>query len=368
MELSTTDSGAADGTGPNRLDASVGDGHFGQQVSGEQALQHLQKRRDEGELLPAAAGRPLDLRGMRLIGTDLSGIDITSADLTDAQLLQCNLRGSRLVGAKLRNALLHDVDLTEAELLGADLSGADLTNATLDRAGFGQVTAIGAGFFGATANAATFSGADLTDADFRAANLDSSRMLAATMVGVDFSSATLVSADLTGCELAGARFREADLRHSRLKKVHGYCSADWIGADIQNVDFTGAWLLRRHIQDENYLHEFRTQSRGHEHLYQLWKLTSDCGRSLWRWSLWTALIASLYAVAYTQVAIDWGRHETPLSPIYYSVVTFTTLGYGDVLPGSTAAQLVAMSEVVLGYLSLGGMMSILSDKMARRAG
>ncbi len=367
MELSTSDAAAVAATEPSRRVHRGGDGDVSQAVSGEQALQQLLKRRDDGEPLPAA-GVPLDLRGMRLVDADLSGIDLTGADLSDGELLRCDLRGSRLIGAKLRNTLLHDADFTDAELLGADLSGADLTNATLDRAGFGQVTAVGTAFFGVTANSATFSGADLTEADFRVANLDSSRMLTATMVRVDFSAATLTSADLTGCDLAGVVFREADLRESRLKNVAGYSSADWIGADIQNVDFTGAWLLRRHIQDENYLHEFRTQSRRHERLYQLWKLTSDCGRSLRRWTLWTALIASVYAVAYTQVDIDWGGHETPAAPIYYSVVTFTTLGYGDILPGSTAAQLLAMSEVVFGYLSLGGMMSILSDKMARRAG
>ncbi len=79
-------------------------------------------------------------------------------------------------------------------------------------------------------------------------------------------------------------------------------------------------------------------------------------------------MALIYAYLYTLVDIDWGDYETPLSPVYYSVVTFTTLGYGDVLPGSVGAQVMAMSEVVLGYFSLGGMMSILSDKMARRAG
>ncbi len=315
-----------------------------------------------------ADGAPLSLSGIRLVGADLSRLDLTGADLSHAQLLRCDLSESRLVGANLSDALLHDVDLTGAELLGADLTGADLTNSTLDRAGLGQVTAPGTMFFGVTAKAATFTGADLRDSDFRVANLHSSRMLTATLTNADFSSANLTSVDLTGTELAAATFRQADLRESRLKDVSGYCSADWIGADIQHVDFTGAWLLRRHIQDENYLHEFRTQSAGHERLYQLWKLTSDCGRSLWRWSLWTAMIALVYAAAYTQVAIDWGEEPTMFSPVYYSVVTFTTLGYGDVLPGSTAAQLLAMSEVVLGYFSLGGMMSILSDKMARRAG
>ena len=369
MELTTPEAGTAGAarTSPAEVPRSpTADG--GARRSGEEVLEDLRLRHDAGEELPSPTGSALDLAGARLVGADLSGLDLTGADLSDAHLLHCDLSGSRLVGAVLRNAMLHEVDLTGAELLGADLSGADLSNGTLDRAGFGQATAVGTVFFGATCRSTSFTGANLTDSDFRVANLDSSRMLTAKLGGADFSSATLTSVDLTGAELDGTTFREADLRQSRLKNVTGYCTADWIGADIQNVDFTGAWLLRRHIQDENYIHEFRTQSPNHERLYQIWWLTSDCGRSLVRWSLWTALIALLYAAAYTQVAIDWGEHRSALSPIYYSVVTFTTLGYGDVLPSSPAAQLLAMSEVVLGYLSLGGMMSILSDKMARRAG
>lgn len=60
------------------------------------------------------------------------------------------------------------------------------------------------------------------------------------------------------------------------------------------------------------------------------------------------------------------HHTSPLTPYYFSWVTLTTLGYGDVLPASTAAQVVVMLEVFAGYMSLGGLLSIFSNKMARR--
>ena len=102
-------------------------------------------------------------------------------------------------------------------------------------------------------------------------------------------------------------------------------------------------------------------------MYRLWAASSDCGRSFLRWGLWTIVLAGLFAGLYTQVRIDYGEHETALSPIYFSVVTLTTLGYGDVLPASAAAQVVAMIEVGIGYVMLGGLLSIFSNKMARRA-
>ena len=53
--------------------------------------------------------------------------------------------------------------------------------------------------------------------------------------------------------------------------------------------------------------------------------------------------------------------------LYFSFVTQTTLGYGDVLPMSVWAQAASMVEVVIGYVMLGGALSIFTTKMARRA-
>ena len=67
------------------------------------------------------------------------------------------------------------------------------------------------------------------------------------------------------------------------------------------------------------------------------------------------------------MAIDYGAHKAPLSSLYFSIVTLTTLGFGDVLPADGWAQGAVLAEVVLGYVMLGGLLSIFADKMARRA-
>jgi hypothetical protein len=53
--------------------------------------------------------------------------------------------------------------------------------------------------------------------------------------------------------------------------------------------------------------------------------------------------------------------------IYYSVVTFTTLGFGDIVPKTNLAALLVMAEVILGYVMLGGLISIFATKLARRS-
>ena len=149
--------------------------------------------------------------------------------------------------------------------------------------------------------------------------------------------------------------------------MHGYEKANWIGVDIRGINFTGGYLFRRHVLDVNFLAEFRARSLFSAAIYWIWWLTSDCGRSIIRWGAWTFMIAVFYAVAYTFVDVDYGPYRTDISPLYFSIVTMTTLGFGDSLPSSLPAQIVTMTEVVLGYVMLGGLLSIFASKMARRA-
>jgi uncharacterized protein YjbI with pentapeptide repeats len=330
-------------------------------------LYHLVQRRDQGEQLPASE-TALSLSGSRLVHLDLSGLDLSEADLSQAEVVGCSFAGSRLAGVNLNGALLHDVDFTEAELVGSDLTGAEVANGIFTRAGLNDVRAVETHLYGARCDRASFAGADLTGADLRLAVLTRARFVDATLDDANLDAADMQHAELVETSITGARFSNVDLRSASLKHVSGYREADWRYANVNDADFTGAWNVHRHVLDTNFIEEFRRESRSNEVLYWIWWVTSDCGRSLARWTGWTVLIALFYAVIYTRLAVDFGGNETALSPLYFSVVTFTTLGFGDVLPVTLFAQVVVMSEVILGYVSLGGMMSILSDKMARRAG
>ena len=87
--------------------------------------------------------------------------------------------------------------------------------------------------------------------------------------------------------------------------------------------------------------------------------------------IWSIFFVGSFTVIYSfkleewfvQCNLDW------FNALYFSVVTFTTLGFGDVSPNlaNRTAQVVVMAQVVIGYIMLGGLVSILANKLARRA-
>ena len=55
------------------------------------------------------------------------------------------------------------------------------------------------------------------------------------------------------------------------------------------------------------------------------------------------------------------------TPYYFSIVTYTTLGFGDVRPATIVGEIVVSSEVILGYTTLGLLLSVLAQSIARRS-
>lgn len=305
---------------------------------------------------PAANGVP-----------DLAGKDLSKADLRGRDLSRADLRGTTLVGADLTGANLFEADLRGAELLGARLTGANLTKCRAEKAGLGNADLTEATLFGADLRHATLSGATLHRADLRTADLQGARLVDADLEGATFECADMRRAMLRRARCAETNFDRVDFGGACLRDLRESESARWIEARVLDVDFCGAYMLRRAIHDQNYLHEFRQRSGAHSVIFWLWWVSSDCGRSLVRWGACTAIVVLLFGIGFSFAAVDFGDYETWLSPFYYSLVTLTSLGYGDVVPMSVTAQMLAMAEVAIGYLMLGGMLSIFSNKMARRA-
>jgi len=309
----------------------------------------------------------LDLRGIPLLHEDLSDLDLSGYDLSYANLNQSNLTGTLLSYSKFYRASLEQVTLDECEFIGSDLSHARLNECSAKRCGFGGADLSHASMINADLSDATLSHSKLVHSDLRAANLKNARLSGADLSWSIFTRAKLLKSDLKKSNVNGTNFELADMQGARLLGIKNFKKAKWIGADIRGLDLRGAYLVRRYIADENYLYEFQASSRFHRAIYLAWWATSDCGRSLFRWFVWLVCVTLVFAAIYALMDIDYGEYVTSFSPIYFSFVTLTTLGYGDAVPASLTAQIFVTLQAITGYMGLGGLLSILGNKMARRA-
>ena len=332
-------------------------------------------------------GKPLeerqnDFKGLKLTDQDLSDLDLAGFDFSDCEMSRCNLSRAKCPSANFDGAILYKAKLDEGEFLGATFKGANLSGCSAKKAGFGMGVITSANFFDADLEDATFVETQLIQSDLRATKLARSRFFGANLEQSDFSQADLSDSDLRETNVDGVSFHNASLQRAQLRDMRSYMKANWIGTDIRDIDFSGAYLVRRHVIDENFLHEFRHQDKLHQVLYWGWNVTSKCGRSMTRWGLFLALNVLFFACVYWAmdqwmlpggfdshlkgIGGDSGLSGGFIPYLYFSVVTFTTLGFGDLSPLAVAGQVVLIVHITIGYLGLGALLSILATKFASR--
>ncbi|MGD0073319.1 MAG: ion channel [Candidatus Binataceae bacterium] len=133
----------------------------------------------------------------------------------------------------------------------------------------------------------------------------------------------------------------------------------------------GNRIFVRDAADQDYLDtlEESLESRLGKFFFWVWGLF-DYGRSL----MSVVAFASTLIFGFGWIYSHWpemlssgGRPRTPFTPYYFSIVTYTTLGFGDVRPTTLGGEILTSIEVILGYVTLGLMLAVLGDRIARRS-
>ena len=98
------------------------------------------------------------------------------------------------------------------------------------------------------------------------------------------------------------------------------------------------------------------------------RITTDYGRSIQRWLLWVLGVIFCFALLFYLntgiIQFSNGNDVTQfIDSLYFSVVTFTTLGYGDITAVTTIGKLLVLIEVMFGYLMGGLLVAILAKKV-----
>ena len=99
-------------------------------------------------------------------------------------------------------------------------------------------------------------------------------------------------------------------------------------------------------------------------LYWFWALTAGYGESLFRWSF--ACVVAVLAFAFLfRVSNSIDPANGWFDYVYYSIVTFTSLGAGDIQPHGIFGKVLVCGEIGVGLLMFGVLLSFIGNLLNR---
>jgi hypothetical protein len=103
---------------------------------------------------------------------------------------------------------------------------------------------------------------------------------------------------------------------------------------------------------------------GRAALYWIWNATSGYGENLFRWAAACVAVLLIFSFVYfkfrlVEPASHWFDY------FYFSIVTFTSLGYGDIHPIGFAGKAIACVEIVSGLVMFGLLLTFVSNRFQR---
>ncbi|WP_348613567.1 pentapeptide repeat-containing protein [Halobaculum rarum] len=290
-------------------------------------------------------GKPIDvLEAAR----PKSGETLDGAYLREAELVGVDwLAGASLVGA----------DFTDARLNGSDFSEADLMLATLTNA-----SGINADFRGANLEGAIFK-----DADLRRATLEYARLYETILTNVHIGDDTALG-DRSVYEQANVQ--------PVLSNDNPLEAASWVYRQLQQIYQQNA---HPKLARQSYIQEKDSRRRlawdrtnyGEAIRWELSRWVMRYGSSSSRILLTSLTVIVVAAVLYPLTggveeltgdqavtfafedpgdASQWWIGTVLFKSLYFSVITFATLGYGDIRPVGEIARLIAGVESLFGAL------------------
>lgn len=307
-----------------------------------------------------------------LRSADLGNAYLLGAHLEKADLAGANLEGAYLVGARLENADLVGANLEKADLREAHLEGANLVEAHLESASFILAHLENASLREAHLEGADLAGANLEGADLTGANLESANLLITNLNGTNLDHVNLMGAKLESVYVNSSTIlRRCTI--DRYTYFGGVTNLDSIMADSDTKE-----ILRYNSRRLNWEKWYTDHPFGRWPIRFFWWI-SDYGLSTSRILAAFIILAFLFVVIYyaygawdyyylsvkeqpgivkNLFANDEGQVPNwlvPLRAFYFSIVTMTTLGFGDMCAHAQRLEghLFLMAQVLLGYIILG---------------
>jgi hypothetical protein len=265
------------------------------------------------------------------------------------------------------------------DLRGIPLDGICLTDCKL----------IGLNFSNASFVGANFQQVQLVNCNFISANFDNSRFVMIrhdqeTALGGISLKASFVNAVEISDQVVRNPMRITELGYCELikylldtlvwKKNPVRNRGKWTRFQLVDVRGLNDPLLRYQAEYINWSQSLLGKIDGFSELpmsERISLLGSIVFTQYWRsaivLAIFSAVINSVFAISYIAFSSHFkGLSGGFLESLYFSVVTFTTLGYGDVTPNDDLGRILVILEVIIGYVTLGSFLFILGQKVSQR--
>lgn len=313
----------------------------------------------------------INLEGANLEGVNLNGVNLEGVNLEGANLEGANLDCSNLAGVSFKSANLDKTHFKEATLSdvnfcntrlwkthfeGARLSGVNFINASLEQIRFEKARFANSYFEGAIVWGTNLEGAiivttDLRGTKFTLVNIDSNTVIWKCKFNkeTDFSDVAL---DVCIIEAELKIALKNNIRRIKWQAWAEYAPSKWKKWYRRGVNIF--WLLSDYGSSTRRI------------IGCFFGLSIVFGTIYWLFAVFPgshSIVEELRTVTVNNQKYDIDIWQTLARSLYFSIVTMTTLGFGDMhaskaigWPGYLGYILLSL-QVIIGYIILGAIVT-----------
>ena len=279
---------------------------------------------------------------------EIESLNRQKENLSNFNLKKASLKNIYLVNANMKNCDLERTDFEDASMFGADLSGSNLFKANFKNA--------------------NLKNANLENCNLLGANFENTK-LQNVYWGKDYKVINELDAEKAieegNTEAAQEKYREAEdiYRHIKIS-----LQAQTLGDD------TGKFFIREMVARRKQFKKFSAPRIGSKII----ELTTGYGEKL-RNIVFTIigiiiicmLLYGIEGISYNGTIVgffseDYGLLSTLGNLLYFSVVVYSTVGFGEMLPIGPIGKIVMMFEGIAGGLVLAILIIALYKKTMDR--
>ena len=364
-----------------------------------------------------------------LFYANLTNAYLGSADLSNTEIGLANLSGANLEDAELADTMATGASFSDANLEDSNLTNADFTECSLRWSSLTGVAAVRTNFADSNLLGADLEGASLNDSQFDGANLTGARLYNTKPQGMSindqtvFSKRTMYEREADPCDtwhpldeestiptslpdkfalavrsgqVLQSRFHSVDATpptasistaKQAIKRFRRHRSLDTeeqreVSERLKKA--TSVYRIRQRLQRENsrprdvaepYVREqhsrrkraFVTGSYWEWFKHATYRWVMLYGESPARVVGTSIAVVAVFAAIYSLVGgiVIGGEEPDIIGNIYFSAVTFSTLGYGGIEPTTTTTQLLASVQSLIGGILIALLVAVFGRRALR---